>query len=106
MAGRRAITRRPHLANLMLAVLVELGAITLFPEFAKVGGFMASGTNLIDLLYQAGVLVGKVLDETKAEDLPVERPSRFQLVVVLKTAKALGLTIPTSLLLRADEIVE
>jgi putative ABC transport system substrate-binding protein len=89
-----------------LALQYRLPAITLFPEFAKVGGLMAYGTNLIDLFYQAGVLVGKVLDGTKPEDLPVERPTRFQLVVNLRTAKAIGLTIPTSLLLRADEIIE
>lgn len=89
-----------------LALKYRLPAITLFPEFAKVGGLMAYGTNLIDLFYQAGVLVGKVLDGTRPGDLPVERPSRFQLVVNLKTANALGITIPTSLLLRADEVIE
>ena len=89
-----------------LALKYRLPAITLFPEFAKVGGLMAYGTNLIDLFYQGGVLVGKVLDGAKPEDLPVERPTRFQLVLNLKTAKALGLTIPASLLLRADEIID
>jgi putative ABC transport system substrate-binding protein len=89
-----------------LAIQYRLPAITLFPEFAQVGGLMAYGTSLIDLFGQAGVLVGKVLDGAKPADLPVERPSRFQLVVNLKTAKALGLTMPTSLLLRADEVIE
>ena len=89
-----------------LALKYRLPAITLFPEFAKVGGLMAHGTNLIDLYFQAGVLVAKVLDGTKPADLPVERPTRFQLVVTLKTAKALGLTLPNLLPLRADEVIE
>ena len=89
-----------------LALKYWLPAITLFPEFAQVGGLMAYGTNLIDLFYQAGVLAGKILDGSKPEDLPVERPTRFQLVVNLRTAKALGLPISTSLLLRADEVIE
>jgi putative tryptophan/tyrosine transport system substrate-binding protein len=89
-----------------LALKYRLPAITLFPEFAEAGGLMAYGTNLIDLYHQAGVLVGKVLDGSKPEDLPVERPTRFQLVVNLRTAKALGLTIPTSLLVAADEVIE
>jgi putative ABC transport system substrate-binding protein len=89
-----------------LALKYRLPAITLFPEFAEVGGLMAYGTNLIDLFFQSGVLVGKVLDGAKPRDLPVERPSRFQLVINLRTAKALGLAIPTSLLLRADQIIE
>jgi putative tryptophan/tyrosine transport system substrate-binding protein len=67
---------------------------------------MAYGTSLIDLFHQGGVLVGKVLDGTKPEDLPVERPTRFQLVINLRTAKALGLTIPPLLLARADEAIE
>lgn len=89
-----------------LTLKYRLPAITMYPEFAKVGGLMAYGTSLIDLFYQGGVLVGKVLDGAKPEDLPVERPTRFQLVVNLRTAKALGLTIPNLLLVRADEIIE
>jgi len=72
------------------------------PEFAQVGGLLACGTNLIDLYVQSGALIGKVLDGARPEDLPVERPSRFQLLVNLKTAKAL----PAMLLTRADEVIE
>jgi putative ABC transport system substrate-binding protein len=67
---------------------------------------MAYGTNLTDLFNQAGVLVGKVLDGAKPEGLPVERPGKFQLVINLKTAKALGLDVPPTLLARADEVIE
>lgn len=84
----------------------KLPAITFFPEFARVGGLMAYGTNLIDLFSQAGVVVAKVLGGETPATLPVERPSRFQLVVNMKTAATLGVTIPTSILLRADEVIE
>jgi len=89
-----------------LAAKYRLPAITLFPEFGQLGGLLAYGTNLIDLYVQAGALVGKVLNGTRPEELPVERPSRFHLVVNLKTAKALGLEIPPTLIARADEVIE
>jgi putative ABC transport system substrate-binding protein len=89
-----------------LAARYRLPAITLFPEFAQAGGLMAYGTNLVDLFNQAGVLVGKVLDGAKPESLPVERPGKFQLVINLKTAKSLGLEVPSTLLARADEVIE
>jgi putative ABC transport system substrate-binding protein len=89
-----------------LSVTYRMPAITLFPEFGQSGGLLAYGTNLIDLYVQAGALVGKVLNGTRPEDLPIERPSRFLLVVNLKTAKVLGLDIPATLLARADEVIE
>jgi putative ABC transport system substrate-binding protein len=84
----------------------KLPAISMFPEFALTGGLLAYGPNTIDLFRQAGTMVGKVLAGTAPADLPVERPARFQLVINLKTARALGLTIPTGLLIRADEVIE
>jgi ABC-type uncharacterized transport system substrate-binding protein len=84
----------------------KLPAITFFPEFARVGGLMAYGTNLIDLFSQAGIVVAKILGGEAPAILPVERPSRFQLVVNMKTAATLGVTMPTSILLRADEVIE
>lgn len=84
----------------------RMPTITLFPEYADAGGLMAYGTNLPDLFRQAGEMVGKVLAGTKPADLPVERPSRFELVVNLKTAAALGITIPPVVQLRADRLVE
>ena len=84
----------------------HMPTITLFPEYADAGGLMAYGTNLTDLFRQAGEIVGKVLAGTRPADLPVERPSRFELVVNLKTAAALGLAIPQVVQLRADRLVE
>ena len=89
-----------------LSAQYRLPAITLFPEFAQSGGLLAYGTNLIDLYVQAGALIAKVLEGAKPDDLPVERPSRFQLVLNLKTAKGLGLDIPPTLLARADEVID
>jgi putative tryptophan/tyrosine transport system substrate-binding protein len=80
--------------------------ITLFPEYAEAGGLMAYGTNLTDLFRQAGEMVGKVLAGTSPADLPVERPSRFELVVNLKTAAALGIAIPQVVQLSADRLIE
>jgi putative ABC transport system substrate-binding protein len=96
-----------HLQTLSeLALRYRIAAITLFPDFARVGGLLAYGPNLLDLIRQLGVMSGKVLQGTKPADLPIERPSKFELVLNLRTAKALGLSIPPGLLLRADEVIE
>jgi ABC-type uncharacterized transport system substrate-binding protein len=89
-----------------LAARQKIPAITLFPDFARAGGLMAYGPNLLNMYRQAGVMIGKVLQGNKPADLPVERPAQFELVVNLKTAKLLGVTKPTSILLRADEVIE
>lgn len=89
-----------------LAVKHRLPAIMPFPLFAEDGGLIAYGPDLIELYRQGGVMVGKILKGTKARDLPVERPNRFVLVVNMKTARTLGVTIPQSVLLRADRVIE
>jgi putative tryptophan/tyrosine transport system substrate-binding protein len=81
-------------------------AITLFPDFARAGGLLAYGPNLLSLLRLSGVLAGKVLRGANPAELPIERPTKFEMVLNMRTAHALGVPIPTSLLLRADEVIE
>jgi putative ABC transport system substrate-binding protein len=78
----------------------------LFPDFAGAGGLIAYGPNLLDTYRPLGALLGKILQGGNVADLPVERPSKFELVVNAKTARELGVAIPTSILLRADEVIE
>jgi putative ABC transport system substrate-binding protein len=75
-------------------------------EFARVGGLMAYGPNVRDTFRQVGVMTGKVLQGIKPADLPIERPTKFNLLINLKTAEALSLTIPEKLLALADEVIE
>jgi putative tryptophan/tyrosine transport system substrate-binding protein len=89
-----------------LTLKYHLPAISYFASFARAGGLITYGINDEDMFREIGVMAGKILKGTKPADLPAERPSHFELVVNLKTAKAFNLTIPISLQLRADEVIE
>jgi ABC-type uncharacterized transport system substrate-binding protein len=89
-----------------LAATSHLPAVYQLREHAVAGGLIAYGASRPDLWRRAAVFVDKILKGAKPADLPVEQPTKFELVINLKTAKALGLTIPPSLLLRADQVIE
>jgi putative tryptophan/tyrosine transport system substrate-binding protein len=89
-----------------LALADRLPLISLFAEFPKAGGFIAYGPS-IDVMWQrAGVYVGKILHGAKPNDLPIQRPEKFDLAINLKTAKALGISVPSVLLGTADEVID
>ncbi len=89
-----------------LALKAGLPTMSEFPESVVAGGLMSYAANTPDLMRRSAYYVDKILKGTKPADLPVEQPTRFELVINLKTAKAIGLTIPQSVLLRADELIQ
>jgi putative ABC transport system substrate-binding protein len=89
-----------------LALKVRLPTISLFTLFPRSGGLMAYGPNFPDMWKRAATYVDRILKGAKAGELPIERPSKFELVINLKTAKALGLDVPWFLQQRADEVIE
>jgi putative ABC transport system substrate-binding protein len=119
-AFRRAVTRHADALTVLLdpitlfheAQVVELAARNRIPaifyerRFATAGGLMAYGPQDDDLHRRAATYVDKILKGARPAELPIEQPTKFELAVNLKTAKALGLTIPPSLLLRADQVIE
>ena len=97
-------SERGRLAD--LAARNKLPAVYQFREYVDAGGLMAYGANLADLNRRAANYVDKILKGVKPGDLPIEQPTKFELVINLKAAKALGIKIPESLLVRADEVIQ
>ena len=89
-----------------LALANRLPLISLFAEFPKAGGFIGYGPNINLMWQRAGVYVGKILHGAKPNDLPIQRPEKFDLVINLKTARALGISVPSVLLATADEVID
>ena len=89
-----------------LAIRHRLPSIAMAREFVELGGLMAYGANLPDLFRRAGVYVDRILNGSKPADLPVQQPTKFELVINLKTAKELGLTLAPAVLAIADEVIE
>jgi putative tryptophan/tyrosine transport system substrate-binding protein len=98
------VGQRSHIAE--LAVNARLPTISLFTLFPRSGGLMGYGPNFPDMWKRAATYVDRILRGARAGELPIERPSKFELVINLKTAKALGLDVPPTLLVRADEVIE
>jgi putative tryptophan/tyrosine transport system substrate-binding protein len=95
---------REQIAELLIQQ--RLPAMFIFKAYVEAGGLMSYGANPVAMYRQAGTFMGKVLTGAKPADLPVEQPNKYEMVVNLKTAKAMGLELPVSILLRADEVIE
>jgi len=106
IAPLNALTYAHRAKLVQLALKHRLPGIYWVRDYAEAGGLMSYGANFGDVGRRAAYFVDRILRGAKPADLPVEQPTKFELVINLKTAKALGLTIPQSLLLRADQVVE
>jgi len=100
------LTLRHRASIVRLAAQHRLPAVYGFSEFVRSGGLIAYGPSVPDQARRAARYVDRILTGTRPEDLPVEQPTKFELLVNLRAARALGLVIPQSLLLRADEVIQ
>jgi putative ABC transport system substrate-binding protein len=97
----------PHRAKLAeLAITARLPVIAFLREFTEAGALLSYGVNMSDFVGRGAVYVDRILKGARPADLAVEQPTKFELVINIKTAKALGIIIPPSLLARADEVIE
>jgi putative tryptophan/tyrosine transport system substrate-binding protein len=101
-----ALFNSARLQIIALASKHQLPAMYEAQEFVQDGGLISYGPDIAEMTRRSATLVDKVLKGVKPADLPIEQPTKFQLAINLKTAKALGLTIPPALLARADEVIE
>ena len=104
MGGALVNANRTRIITLTLGA--RLPTIFFSRDFVQAGALMSYGPNYADLFRRAGDCVDKILRGTKPADIPVEQPTKFEFVLNLTTAKAIGLTIPELFLLRADEVIE
>jgi putative tryptophan/tyrosine transport system substrate-binding protein len=110
-AGGLVVTQEAYLTGrrdqiVALAQRHRLPSIYTIRQFPEIGGLMSFGTNTSESHRQVGIYAGGILKGEKPADLPVQEPTKFELIINLKTAEALGLTIPPTLLARADEVIE
>jgi putative ABC transport system substrate-binding protein len=104
MAGGAEALHRQRIAE--LAAQHRLPAMYGWREFAEAGGLMVYGPNIADTLYRAASFVDRIIKGSNPAEMPIEQPTKFELVINLKTAKGLGLEFPPHLLVRADTVIE